>query len=129
MAAHKIYRKSNMSDHTQQYPAPSGHPLPPPAWAPAQRSQLEEVQSGPTKKKMNRGKKAGVWTGGILVAFMAIGVVGGDPKTAPTAAPAALTSATTSDDSAADKAAADKAAADKAAADKAAADKAAADKA
>ncbi|GAA3705091.1 hypothetical protein GCM10022399_22230 [Terrabacter ginsenosidimutans] len=130
-----------MSDNSYQYPTPDGEPSSSSTWAPPQGAPFTAAGSGMPKPKMGRGKKAGLWAGGIVVAFIAIGAMGGDPKTAPTAAPvvnssttdtalAPATAATSSvDTAAADKAAADKAAADKAAADKAAADKAAADKA
>jgi hypothetical protein len=117
-----------MSDNSYQYPAPEGDPLSPSTWAPPQGAPFTGTQPEAPKKKMGRGKKVGLWAGGILVAFAAISAMGGDPKTAPTAAPV-VSSATTSVDSAPATTAGDKAAADKAAADKAAADKAAADKA
>ncbi|WP_330475821.1 Ltp family lipoprotein [Terrabacter sp. C0L_2] len=125
-----------MSDNSYQYPAAEGDPAASPTWGPPQGAPFTSPPAGPVKPKMGKGKKAGLWGGGILVAFIAIGAIGGDPKTAPTAAPVVSSSAATVDptptaavDTAApDKAAADKAAADKAAADKAAADKAAADK-
>ena len=125
-----------MSDHTPHHPAPTGTPLSPSDWATPQGSPHGVPQDAPPKARMGRGKKAGLWTGGILVAFVAVGAMGGDPQTAPTAAtlmgasttsvaPAPATSP--ADDAAADQAAADEAAAAaKAAAEKAAADKAAA---
>lgn len=134
-----------MSDITQQYPAPDGAVPPPSTWAPPQGPAFAgQQQPEASTKKMGKGKKIGLWTGGIVVALIAIGSMGNDPKTAPTAAPAVSSSpagvasqsatsaapaATTPDTAAAENAAADKATADKAAADKAAADKAAADKA
>ncbi|MFC7597842.1 Ltp family lipoprotein [Terrabacter sp. GCM10028922] len=127
-----------MSDNNYQYPVPEGEQPTPPTWAPPQGAPFTDAQSAAPKQKMSKVKKAGLWTGGILVALVAIGAMGGDPETAPIAAPAVSSSTlsvaptattTAADTAAADKAAADKAAADKAAADKAAADKAAADKA
>ena len=129
-----------MSDNNYHYPAPEGVPTAPLTWAPPQGAPLTE-SGGRTKPKMGKGKKAGLWAGGLVVALIAIGTTGNNPKTTPTAATAASVTTTgvattpaaspaaTVDTAAADKAAADKAAADKAAADKAAADKAAADKA
>ncbi|CAN7563821.1 Ltp family lipoprotein [Terrabacter sp. LjRoot27] len=131
-----------MSDNNYQYPAPEGEPTAPLTWAPPQGSPLPEEGATP-KQKMGRGKKAGLWAGGLVVALIALGATGGNAKTTPTAAtavsvtttddattPATATSpAATVDTAAADKAAADKAAADKAAADKAAAAKVAAAKA
>ncbi|MFM6848964.1 MAG: Ltp family lipoprotein [Terrabacter sp.] len=129
-----------MNESTQQSPAPEGTVPPPPTWAPPQGAPFSG-QEPAQKKKMGKGKKIGLWTGGILLAFAAMGTLTDGPNTAPTAAPVATSSpagvtsgpatasATPADTGAADKAAADKAAADKAAADKAAADKAAADKA
>src|SRR6478735_11889980 len=126
-----------MSNNSQQYPAPEGSGPPAPVWGPPQGAP--QPVAGPDRpgKKMGKGKKIGLWTGGVVVALAIIGSMGNDPKTAPTAAtdvaasttspsptPAAPTT-TVADQAAADKAAADKAAAAKAAADKAAADKAA----
>ena len=125
-----------MNENTQQIPTPEGMTPPPALWAPPPHGSPYTGQDPAPKKKMGKGKKAGLWTGGILVAFIAMGALTNDPKTAPTAGTVANSStaapapsvAAPADKAAADKAAADKAAADKAAADKAAADKAAADK-
>ena len=81
---------------------------------------------------MSMGKKIGLWAGVIIVAFIAIATLSGDPETAPSATlPVASSSSTTTTvDPGAQKAAADlKAAADKAAQEQAkkdAAEKAAA---
>ena len=125
-----------MNENTQQIPTPEDMTPPPAPWAPPPHGSPYTGQDPAPKKKMGKGKKAGLWTGGILVAFVAMGALTNDPKTAPTAGTVANSStaapapsvAAPADKAAADKAAADKAAADKAAADKAAADKAAADK-
>ncbi|HEX6055675.1 MAG TPA: hypothetical protein VFY98_07680 [Intrasporangium sp.] len=92
--------------------------IPNPDWAPPQGTPFTEPVPAPPKQRMSKGKKVGLWVGGILVAFVAIGALGGDPETAPTATPpaAASSSATTTADPAAAKAEADaKAAADRAA--------------
>jgi hypothetical protein len=125
-----------MNENTQQIPTPEDMTPPPALWAPPPHGSPYTGQDPAPKKKMGKGKKAGLWTGGILVAFVAMGALTNDPKTAPTAGTVANSStaapapsvAAPADKAAGDKAAADKAAADKAAADKAAADKAAADK-
>ncbi|GAB2764481.1 hypothetical protein GCM10027039_26440 [Terrabacter koreensis] len=126
-----------MNENTQQIPTPEDMTPPPALWAPPPHGSPYTGQDTDPKKKMGKGKKAGLWTGGILVAFIAMGALTNDPKTAPTAGTVANSStaapapsvAAPADKAAGDKAAADKAAADNAAADKAAADKAAADKA
>ena len=129
-----------MSDNNYQYPAPEGVPTAPLTWAPPQGAPLTE-SGGMTKPKMSKGKKAGLWAGGLVVALIAIGATGNNPQTTPTAATAASVTTTgdattpatspaaTVDTPAADKAAADKAAADRVAAAKAAAAKVAAAKA
>ena len=120
-----------MNENTQQIPTPEDMTPPPALWAPPPHGSPYTGQDPAPKKKMGKGKKAGLWTGGILVAFVAMGALTNDPKTAPTAGTVANSSTAAPAPSVAapaDKAAADKAAADKAAADKAAADKAAADK-
>lgn len=106
---------------------------------PPQGNPFTPDPTPPAKKPMGKGKKIGIWTGGILAGLIVIGAV--SPKqpgdTTPAAPPVAASNSVDSpivdaDKAAADKAAADKTAADKAAkaaADKAAADKAAADKA
>src|SRR5690242_9816475 len=76
-----------MSDNSYQYPTPDGEPSSSSTWAPPQGAPFTAAGSGMPKPKMGRGKKAGLWAGGIVVAFIAIGAMGGDPKTAPTAAP------------------------------------------
>jgi hypothetical protein len=120
-----------MNENSQQIPTPEDMTPPPALWAPPPHGSPYTGQDPAPKKKMGKGKKAGLWTGGILVAFVAMGALTNDPKTAPTAGTVANSSTAAPAPSVAapaDKAAADKAAADKAAADKAAADKAAADK-
>ncbi len=60
-----------MSDNpTQPMPAPQGEPYIPP---PARQPITGLVDAPPSKQKMSRGKKAGLWTGGVVVAFIAIG--------------------------------------------------------
>ncbi|NUR70710.1 MAG: hypothetical protein HOU81_07800, partial [Hamadaea sp.] len=112
-----------MDDSTQQYPAPEGRVPPPNTWAPPQGAPFTGQEPAP-KKKMATGKKIGLWTGGILVAFAAVAATADDPKTTPTATAVVSSSAAKAasaptptvaapaDTSAADKAAADKAAAD-----------------
>ncbi len=119
-----------MTDNTQQFPPP-----------PPQGQPFTDAPPPADKPKMGRGKKIGLWAGGALVAFAAIGALGGDPETEPTATPAAVSSSsralsapvaentTTADKAAAEKEAAEKAAEEKAAAEKEAAEKEAAEKA
>src|SRR6478752_1675235 len=111
-----------MSNNSQQYPAPEGSGPPAPVWGPPQGAP--QPVAGPDRpgKKMGKGKKIGLWTGGVVVALAIIGSMGNDPKTAPTAATdvAASTTSPSPTPAAPTTTVADQAAAAKAAAEKAA---------
>lgn len=109
------WNQNDASEPTQPMPQAA---MPPPQGLPYSSTSLMDEPL--PKKKMSRGKKAGLWTGGVLVALIVIGATNQQqPSTTPTAEPVAGSSNAgtfpTVDPSV--QASLDKAAADKQAAD------------